>query len=183
MNQMKIGWITTASKAASDLSYLEKHKKAMEELDWNFEEIDIEGKTEDELRSILAEKDLVHVEGGSTFYLLNAVLESGFDKVVREFIGKGGIYAGTSAGSYIMCPTIEMSTWKNKWDRLGLTDLTALNMVPFLVFAHYDPIYKELLREKIAGTKYDVRILKDDQAILFMDGEARLVGEGEEIKL
>ena len=126
------------------------------------------------------------MEGGSTFYLLKAVHGSGFDKVIKELIKKGVVYVGSSAGSYIACPTIEVSTWEKpgeEKDRFGVTDLTAMNLIPFLIVAHYDPDLKEALRKKISQTKYETKILKDGQAILVEDNNYKLVGEGEEIKL
>jgi dipeptidase E len=153
---------------------------------YDFEELDIEGKNENELRESFKDKNAIYVEGGNTFYLLKAVRESGFDKVIKDLIKKGVVYIGSSAGSYIMCPTIEMSTWKKpgeEKDRFGIIDLTALNQVPFLVKAHYNSEQKEFFKEKIASAKYPTRILKDGQAILVEGENYKLVGDGEEIKL
>lgn len=185
LNKMKMAYITTASKGAEDKSYIEKRKAKMKELNFDFEEVDIEGKSEQELRQILSDKEVVYVEGGNTFYLLKAVRESGFDRVIKDLISDGVIYIGSSAGGYICCPTIEMATWKHqdKFEHYGLKDLTALNLVPFLITAHYEPKYKEVIRRGIAKAKYPVKILTDQQALLVQNDEVKLIGEGEEIKL
>lgn len=183
-SQTKLAHITTASKTEENLSYLEKEKRIMKESGFDVEDIDIEEKTENELRAILKDKDVIYVQGGNTFYLLKHVRASGFDKVVKELLENGVIYIGVSAGSYIACPTIEMATWKHQ-DRntVGLTDLTALNLVPFLLSVHYKPEYKDILKEAILKTKYPVKILTDDQGLLVSNGEVKLVGKGEEITL
>lgn len=183
-NQIKIAHIITASKVEENLSYLEKENRIMRELRFDVENIDIEGKDEKELRALLNDKDIIYVQGGNTFYLLKHVKESGFDKVVKELIGKGVIYIGVSAGSYIACPTIEMAYWKYP-DRntVGLADLTGLNLVPFLLSVHFKPEYAPVLKQEISTTNYPVKILTDDQAILVKDGDVKLVGRGEEIKL
>ncbi|MEK7143596.1 MAG: Type 1 glutamine amidotransferase-like domain-containing protein [Patescibacteria group bacterium] len=185
VEQMKIGYIITASKGVKDLSYLERRKQRMNELKYDFEEMDIERKSEQELRGVLKGKEMVYVEGGNTFYLLKAVRESGFDKAIKELVDDGMVYLGSSAGAYITCPTIEMATWKHqdKYDHCGVTDFTAMNLVPFLVTAHYASEYAELLKEKIRQSQYPVRILTDDQAILVQNGSTKLVGKGDEIKL
>lgn len=185
INQMKMAYIITASKGVEDISYLEIHKQRMTELGYNFEEMDIDGKSEKELRKMLTDKEVVYVEGGNTFFLLKKVRESDFDKVIKDLIARGVAYIGSSAGSYILCPTIEMATWKHqdRYNHYGVTDLAALNIVPFLVTAHYTPEYRELLKGKIQTSKYPVKILTDDQAILIQNGEARLIGKGEEILL
>jgi len=185
LSEMKMAWVITASKGVDDTSYIQRHKQRMDELGFDYEEIDIEGKNEKELREILSDKEVVFVEGGNTFYLLKCVRESGFDKVIKELIEKGVIYIGASAGSYIACPTIEMATWRHQdeYDRCGVTNFTGLNLVSFLVIAHYTEEYKEIVKEGISKTKYLVRILTDDQALLVRDDGVELVGKGPEIKL
>jgi len=183
-NEIKIAYIITASKFEEDTSYVDKDKKAIIEQGFSVEEIDIRDKNEKELREMLKDKDVVYVQGGNTFYLLKHVKESGFDKVIKELIQKGVIYIGVSAGSYIACPTIEMALWKDQDKNIvGLEGLTALNLVPFLLSVHYTPEYKEIIKKGISSSKYPVRILTDDQAILVRDNKVELVGKGTEIKL
>jgi len=183
-NKIKLAHIITASKVEKDTSYLEKDKQKMIDVGFQVEDIDIEGKNEGELRKLLSDKDIIYVQGGNTFYLLKFVKESGFDKIVKELVENGIIYIGVSAGSYIACPTIEMAIWKHQdKNRVGLTDLTALNLVPFLLFVHFEPKYTAVLKEAIANSKYPVRILTDEQVILVKDKETKLVGKGEEVKI
>jgi len=183
-NQIKLAHIITASKAEQNKSYVKKETDGLAEIGFQVEEIDIEGKNESDLRKLLTDKDIIYVQGGNTFYLLKYALESGFDKLVKELIEKGVIYIGVSAGSYIACPTIEMANWKHQ-DRntVGLTDLTGLNLVPFLLSVHYKPDYAPILKKEVSNSKYPVKILTDEQAILVKDEIVSLVGKGEEIKL
>jgi dipeptidase E len=183
-NKIKWAHIITASKGCENKDYISRHTKEMDKLGWNYEEIDIEGKTKNELKEILNDKDAIYVEGGNTFYLLRAIRESGFNEVVKEFIDKGIPYVGTSAGSYVACPTIEMATWKHqdKYDRCGVTDFTGMNLVPFLVTAHYDPEFEQRIREGMSKTHLITRILQDDQAIMCSDDSCVFLG-GTETKL
>jgi len=132
----------------------------------------------------ISDFDVLYVCGGNTFYLLHKIKESGFDKLIKQFVKNGGVYFGVSAGSYITSPTIEAATWKPR-DRnyIGLKDLTALNLVKFLITAHFESKYEIVLRKSINNSKYPVKILTDDQAILVNDNEVKLIGKGEEIKL
>lgn len=179
--EIRIGWVTTASKGTRDLSYLDRHKDDMRANNLNFEEIDIEGKTEKELRDFFQNRNIIHIEGGNTFYLLKAVREAGFDKLIQEFINERKIYAGTSAGAYIACPTIEMTMWTKTQDSFGITNLTGLSLVPFLLKVHYTDDEYELVKEKISISQYPVRILRDGQGILVEDENYKFVGEGEEV--
>lgn len=185
LDQIKIAYITTASGGVDDKTYIARHKQKMLDQGYDFEEIDIKGKDEKELYEVLKNKDAVYVDGGNTFYLLKYVRESGFDMVIKDLIGQGIVYIGSSAGAYIACPTIEMAAWRHqdKYNRYGVTDFTALNVVPFLITAHYDPQYKDLLKSMILKSKHPVTILTNDQALLIRDGKTKLVGKGKEIKI
>lgn len=183
-NEIKIAHIITASKLEKDTSYVDKDKKAMTEQGFLVEEIDIEDKNEKELREMLKDKDVVYVQGGNTFYLLKHVRESGFDKVIKESIEKGKIYIGVSAGSIIAGPTIETAGWCDPdKNNIGLTDLVGLSLVPFLITVHYDLKDESVIKNEIENSKYPVRILTDDQAILVRGNKVELVGKGPEIRL
>ena len=182
---MKIAYVITASKSVPSIDYLERSRDFFREQGYHFQELDLDGKHKQELHEFLSEFDIVYVEGGNSFYLLKSIRESGFDTVMKELLPKGLIYVGASAGTYVACPTIEMALWRHqdKYDHHGITDVTAMGLVPFLVTAHYKPEYDALLKEKIPKAHYPVRILSDDQALLVEDNEVRLIGEGREVKL
>jgi len=186
LSELRIAHIINASKGkgVSNLAYIEKTRDIFKENCRYYEDLDLDGKNEDQLRSILKNFNAVFVNGGSTFYLLKSIRESGFDKVVKELLAGDFIYMGASAGSYVAYPTIEMATWKHqdKYDHYGITDFTAMNLVSFLMTVHYMPEYHDLLKEKISKTNYPVKILDDGQAVLIKDGNVQLLG-GEEIRL
>ena len=182
--KLNIGYVTTASKGVGSREYVERHKAAMTAAGYRFAEIDIEGKTKAKLYAFFRNKNVIHAEGGNTFYLLKAIRESGFDHIIKKLVAGGVAYVGTSAGAYIACPTIETSTWGPKIkDRYGLENLAALNLVPFLLKAHYTDDLKKMLTVKIKQCKYPVRILRDGQGILVNDDTYTFVGEGKEVKL
>ncbi|MBI2577228.1 MAG: Type 1 glutamine amidotransferase-like domain-containing protein [Candidatus Wildermuthbacteria bacterium] len=183
-NQLKLAHVITASKPEADTTYRDRDTKLLREVGFQAVEIDIEGRSEKELREILHDFDILYVQGGNTFYLLKAVKESGFGAVIKEFINQGKIYIGVSAGSIIMGPTIETANWKgiDKND-VGLEDLTAMNIIPFAIFPHYDSGYEELVKQEAPRAKNPARLLTDDQAFLVQDDKITLLGKGEEIRL
>src|SRR3989338_1586021 len=134
--------------------------------------------------SFFADKNVVHIEGGNTFYLLKVIKEIGFDKTLRKLLEKGLAYVGSSAGAYIMCPTIEVSKFdRNVHKSFGLTNLTALNYVPFGLKVHYTDDIEADVREIMKQLKYQLRILRDGQGIFVEDNKYTFIGTGEEIKL
>src|SRR3989344_4123178 len=163
-DKISIGWVITASKGVEKLDYLERHKKSMQDEGYKFTEFDIEGKTEDEILNFFTDKNVVHIEGGNTFYLLKVIKEIGFEKTLKKLLEKGLAYVGSSAGAYIMCPTIEVSKFgRNVHRNFGLTDLTALNYVPFSLRVHYTDETEADVRGMMKHLKYPLWILRDGQ--------------------
>lgn len=185
-DQIKIGYVTTASKGAREFGQRVKDViiPSIKAQGYYLEDIDIKGKSKDELRNFFKDKNVVHVEGGNTFYLLKAIRETGFDEILKELIDQGKIYIGTSAGSYVMCPTIDVSNWNDETvDRYGVSDFTALSYVPFLLRAHYTDLKKAEVEKRMKTLKYPLRILRDGQGILVEGNKYIFVGDGEEVIL
>ena len=179
--QMHIGYVTTASKGARSTEYVERHKQAMKENSYRFEEIDIEGKSTDELEKFFRTKNIIHVEGGDTYYLLRAIKRAGFDALIKKYLAEGKIYVGTSAGSSITGPTIELSSHIPK--DATPEGVTGLGLVPFMIKAHFTDEQRSGLRQQIKTLRHPAKILRDGQAILVENGNDRIVGQGEEVKL
>lgn len=181
-DKIRIGYITTASKGARSLDYLKRHIQEMARAGYSYEEFDIEGKTQEEILKFFSDKNVIHVEGGNTFYLLKAIRESGFKEALKILLDKGLVYVGTSAGAYVMCPDIEVATWSDR-NRFGVEDLTGLNYVPYYLKAHYTDEMEKDIREKAQNLRHPLRILRDGQGIYVENDENRFVGEGEEIHI
>ena len=188
-NQTKIAHIITAANLDPNPWWVKKDENLLKEAGFQVTAVDVEGKNESDLRKLLQGFDVMYVQGGNTFYLLKYVRESGFDKVVKELIDGGVIYVGVSAGSQIVGPSVEIAGWHSHLlggpdpNTVNLTDLTALNFVPFQIFVHYVPEDYEGIKTKSKASKYQVRILTNDQAFLVQDGKVTLVGKGEEVKI
>lgn len=175
-NKTKVIFIPTASEVESYKGYIEDNRKNLLKL--GIKEANIKTLCLDHKVDYLEVEnyDVIHICGGNTFYLLKKVRESNFDKIIKKFVKSNGVYIGISAGSYIACPTTEAATWKHA-DRniVGLKDLTALNLVPFIVTAHYTAKFKVIIDKAEANTKYEVKRLTDRQALLVTDKEIRLI--------
>jgi dipeptidase E len=183
-SRIRLAHIITASKPRIKMTYIKRDNQKFKKLGFKVENIDIEGKNKAQLEKLLKDRDIIYVRGGNSFYLLKATKKSGFDKVVRELVKKGVVYIGVSAGSYLACPTIEMANWKRQDKNIvNLKDLTALNLVPFLITTHYKPIHRSILKREVPKSRYPVKIITDNQAILVQNGQVKLVGKGKEVKI
>ena len=178
----RVAFVTTAAYGESkNPAWMEKDRQSLYNCGIKqIEDVDFKDKTQKDLKKILSDKDIIFVNGGNTFYLLKWVRESGFDKLLSGFLRRGGLYVGVSAGSYIACPTIEAAMWKHQdRNRVGITDFTALNVVPFLITAHFEKKYRSIVAEVAKTTKYPIVALTDQQAVLVKGKTIKLLGTPE----
>lgn len=182
---LKVGYVATASKVVKDDSYATRDVEIMQQLNFDVTEIDLINGNQGNIEDTLMRQDAVYVQGGNGFYLLKYARESGFIDVAKRLVEEGKlIYIGKSVGSYLACPTMEMHTWhSDKWNRFEVEDLTAMNLVPFLVQAHYATEDDAAIRAGLSQSHYQIKLLTNDQAIVVVNNIVHLVGEGEEIEL
>jgi peptidase E len=182
-----VGFITTAYKykLEENPDYVNRDLQIMTEMGFNIEEIDIEGKKEAQVLKLLELKDITFVEGGNTFYLLKAMRECNFERVIRKVLKQGKVYIGVSAGSIVAGRTIKTAGWKDADKNIvHLKNLKGLNLVPFDIFVHYTPEHAEIIKQEIPNAKKrakNLRILTNDQALLVQGKEIDLIGQGEQI--
>src|SRR3989344_4527571 len=178
----RVSFITTAARGEGTYypKWMDIYKKQLEGCGIkNIEEMDLKGKTPRDTRQALSDKEIIFVNGGNTFYLLHWARKSGFFELLPELLKEGKFYVGVSAGSYIVCPTIEAATWKRQ-DRnmIGLKDLTGLNLIPFLISAHFEEKYRPTIERAARNTAYPIVALYDTQAVLVEDSIYKVVGTG-----
>jgi dipeptidase E len=163
---------------------MEADRQKLVDLGFSIIDLPLKGKNISEVKEILDQVDIIFVSGGNTFYLLHESNKSGFTELVPNYVNNGVIYVGGSSGSYIACPTIEAAGWTNS-DRnvVNLQNLTAMNMVPCIIKAHFVKEKSEAIKQAMVGCKYPVKILTDNQALLVKDEEYRVIGSDKEIIL
>ena len=165
------------------VKYIRRYKEKMDELQYDYTELDIAGLSEQELKATLSAYDIVLVEWGNPFYLLKIVRETGFQSVMEELMTQWVVYIGKSAGSYIACPSLQVSTWsKLSFDKFGVTDLSAMHRVNFFVKAHYTPEMFPSLHTQSQQLSAPLYALNNDQALVIDGEKIELIGGGEEVK-
>lgn len=176
-----VSFVTTAAYGEKESpKWLELYRKQLQRYGIrNVEDLDFRYKTKKELHDELSDKDIIFVNGGNAFYLLHWARKSGFDKLLPNFLEEGKRYVGVSAGSYIVCPTIEAATWKHPdRNKIRLKDLTGLNLVPFLITAHFDEKNRPFIEKASKNTKHPIVALYDTQAVLVDGNNYKVVGKG-----
>lgn len=182
---LRIGLINTAFTRSIDENfslYIKEYKQDLEKEGIYFEEIDIHGKTENEIYDFFSDKNVIQVQGGNPLYLLKCARETSFDKILKDLLNKGLVYIGCSSGAHLMSPSVILGTFKKGRNHFGVTDFTAFGYVPYLVRPHYKDEMESEVREIMKTVDYKIRLITDDQAILIEDGKETFIG-GPEIIL
>ena len=167
-------FIPTAGDPYENKDFVVADKIALQKYGIEVTDLDLKNKTEEEIYESLALADVLLVAGGDTFYLMEKLKESGADRAIKNFINRGGIYIGSSAGSIICCPTIEGA---EKFDNPNLApnlkNFNGMGIFNEVVIPHtqkekYFERVKEAT-EKLTSKGFIVCHLTDND-VLFFDG-------------
>lgn len=179
-NKLTVAFIPTAADPYEDKWFVEEDRNKLKEKGFNVRDVDLKNKTEQELSAELEGIDILFVAGGNTFYLLQKVRESGFDKIAKEVVQKGIIYVGSSAGATLACPTIEpIKTLDDSSKAPSLKSFEGLKLVDFVILPHfgkekYKAKYEKIMKE-YTNAGYKVIPLTDNQAIAVEGDEYKIV--------
>lgn len=173
-NKLKLAFIDTAAHPyiGKDTPWMTADRDELSAMGFAMTYYDIKGKNADQLRRDLSQFQVIFVEGGNTFYLLNEIKKSGFDIVVKELLDKGVIYIGASAGSMILGPDLNHLIKIDHPETVPeLTDYTCLGLIPERIVPHYGREKYAAVHAALAAEWGDkVLQLRDDQALIVNDG-------------
>ena len=134
LNNKKVLYITTASdwEDDDDKTWMDEEYKTILDLGINESNI-IEYKIGNDIN--INDFDIIYMMGGNTFYLLNIIRNTGFDKIIKDFIDNGKIYIGSSAGSEILGNSVDIALGYDK-NNVNMIDFTGLKIVNALIVPH-----------------------------------------------
>ena len=173
-------FIPTAGDPYDNRDFVETDKIALEKYGFDVIEVDVKNKDEEEIRKAIDGADVILVAGGNTFYLMEKLKESGADKVIKEFIEKGGMYIGSSAGSIVCCPTIEgaeefddpsLAPELDNFDGMGVFKDV---IIPH---THKEKYFERIKRatKKLESKGYKVHPLTDNDVLFFNGRTSRSI--------
>jgi dipeptidase E len=87
--------------------------------------------------SALLACDAIHLTGGNTFYFLHWLKQRQLLLTLREYVMRGGVLVGVSAGAILMTPNIETALWCNDEPIEGDIDWSALGLAHFAFAPHF----------------------------------------------
>jgi dipeptidase E len=178
--EVKLYFIPTASDVEDEKFFICKSMDDLAAVGINPIWYALKYKTKEQLERELSDADIIWVNGGNTFHLLDVARKTGFMEIVDDLVrNKGVLYGGTSAGSILASPNIEAAGWSDADENTaGLTDLSAFNFVPFVSHVHYDPSSD---KEEILANKKDsvVYAIPNESAVEVNEGNITTHGDVE----
>ncbi len=142
-SEIKVSYIITAGNLhpIAKRTWIREGATLLERRGWQICEYDLAGKSEAEVRAELVDKDVVFVQGGNCFYLLQQMQKCNFGKVIKEALARGVPYIGESAGAIICSEDISPQKFLSG-DSLAkvqdLVDFRGLGLINFLVRPHWN---------------------------------------------
>lgn len=182
---ISVAFIITASVPEESKEFIEEDLRNLRKTGVeNIKEIDISKDRKTWCESI-KNSDVIWIEGGNTFYLLYWIRKSGLDKEIPELL-KNKVYIGVSAGSIAAGPDIFYADWSvggGDINTINLTDFTALSLVPFGLFPHFEDSFKSDLERLSKDVNFDIYAIDNNTAVSVNGKEMRFIGEGKYYKL
>ena len=142
--------------------------------------VDQELKPQD-LRRALA-SDAIYLGGGNTFYFLHHLRKAKMVPKLRQFVKRGGVLMGLSAGGIVMTPSIktaEVPSLEADENEVELKNFRSMALVDFEFSPHYtgDRRSDKELRNYSKQVKRPVYACDDGTGIVVNNGKLTFVGK------
>lgn len=146
--------------------------------------VDISALSQDVWLPRLKEANVIYVEGGNNYYLMECFKKTGLQDLLPELL-KTRVYVGVSAGSMVVGSSNDLNMAQRLWleDVVQYDNDDALGYVNFIIRPHLNSPYfpnvnlenLEKISKEFVDTFY---VIDDNTAIKVVDGEVDVISEG-----
>lgn len=164
----------------ANLFWYQENLKALRDNRFDYFEYSITNKTPRDIKRDLSDVDVIHITGGDTDYLLRRSYESGFIAIINEFVERGGIYIGTSAGSIIAGSVLPRYLRDDSRQNIKAINYSCYNLVNFTTVPHWGSNefrgkYLHERQEEMYSADSRFIFLTDQQYIEVVDDNYKIV--------
>ncbi|MFD2178882.1 Type 1 glutamine amidotransferase-like domain-containing protein [Veronia pacifica] len=116
---------------------------------------------------------LIHLSGGDTFAFLSWLQERSLLDTLNRLARDGKPFVGVSAGAMLMTPSIESAPLCGDKNEVGIQNLFALDLAPFLFVPHAEKNQQEIERvfQLLSQKRHQVVLCTDDDALVIKNDE------------
>jgi len=176
LEKSKILYIPTATNGENGYGSWKESEtlKVLKAMKCNLKIVELEDCIFRDIKEDFADIDMIWMGGGFCGYLLYWIRRCELDKLLPELFTKGIIYVGASAGSMV-CSKTQFCAEVGDDKEIGASLLPGLGYIDFEIFPHFtDEKRPQIEKDWKYGKLY---LLKDGEAITFVDGKVEVLGE------
>ena len=179
----KVIFIANASDMYKEAWWVDNDREGFKKLGLEIIESDLRDTSKEDLEKHLAEAQLIHICGGSVFYLLSVLRKNNLDQLITNDVKSGKImYSGTSAGSIVASGSTEIYKYHDEeaeHTHLLENNFAGLNLLDFVIIPHFNqeeaPKEYEKLIAHIPQFPSPIILLHDNQTVWVEDGNVRIL--------
>ena len=189
IEESRVAFIPTAAYGTTgDKSWLAHEMQVASDLGWQeFNVIELTALTPEQIKEQLEGADVIYMNGGNAYFLMNRIVTSGLEKMLPELLAKK-VYVSSSAGGSVVSKHFPGNLAKayGEEERLKLEQGTidhGLGLVDFIIKPHLNspkfPKRKMAWYKRVApqvGVPFYA--IDDDTAIKVIDGQVEVISEG-----
>lgn len=133
-----VAFINTASEVEEgDHWWIRAEKEGLEKASFMVDEFSITGMTPEAIESKLVDKQIIYFCGGNTFYLLDQVIKTGCDEIIKRKVNEGVIYIGSSVGAMIAGIRIDLVSEIDERSKAPDLKSTGLGIIDIAILPHW----------------------------------------------
>ena len=167
----RIGFVGTAGEVYVNPIWINEDKIKLQEFGYKIIDIDITNNSIETTIKQLENIDCLYIAGGNVYYLKQQIENKKLEEAIKKFIFSDKLYVGSSAGSCICSPNLEIyKTLDDQQKAPNIKSLEGLNVIDFEIIPHYGrdkyaDRHKEIIEKY--KSKYKLLTLEDKESILF----------------
>jgi len=123
----------------------------------------------------LKDKDIIWVAGGECGYLMYWIRRCEVDTHLRSLLSEKTVYVGSSAGSMVTAPTLQVTEWFQGDIETGASVIPGLGLVDFDFCPHFQNDQMDYINSHYHGKK--LYAVKDGEEIIVEDNVISVIGE------
>ena len=156
--------------------FAEELARLTEVIGGNIEFVDLQAHDMDYVQSRINVADMIFCFGGSTDYLANTFMKTGFDKILPQILAEK-VWVGSSAGSCVLCHKEADEIQEAIYKEARETD-HFMEYVPIIFLPHLHGWFKfdePEIKRASELTDLPVYALSDDAALKIVDNEPLVI--------
>jgi dipeptidase E len=147
--ELNLAFINTAAEVEEgDHWWVKAEKDKLAAVGFPVDEFSIKGMSITDIENKLADKQVIYFCGGNTFYLLDQVIKTGCDEIIKRKLNEGVIYIGSSAGSMIVGTRIDLMSGIDERSKAPDLKSTGLGIIDLSILPHWG---SDIFREGYCG--------------------------------